>query len=297
MKILIVGLVSLSPQIVRTIEEAEKRGHEVDRCYASDLMTDADKDSIRVYLKNNDPFENYDVIYLWTLGKRRWEWQAALKYIQSKHPIVVINQSFLDSNEDFDFPLTQYRIQTKFGLNYPKTHLIYNTKSLDLIESGLKYPLILKLAYSSKGEGVSKVDNREDLYNSVCELKKTKEMILVREFIPNDGDVRVFTVGYKAIGAMKRTPKEGDFRSNISQGGSGEVFDLNERNDIAEIAEKVSRELKMEIAGVDIMIHKETGEPYILEVNSGPQFIGLEKFTSVNAAEEIIKYMEGRAQG
>jgi glutathione synthase/RimK-type ligase-like ATP-grasp enzyme len=115
---------------------------------------------------------------------------------------------------------------------------------------------------------------------------------VIREYIPNDGDIRVFCVGYSAIGAMKRTPPKGDFRSNISVGGSGTEYDLSKNPKVKEIAEKFSRVMELEIAGVDVMIHKDIGEPYILEINPGPQFMGLEKYTKTNAALEIIKYFE-----
>ena len=59
-----------------------------------------------------------------------------------------------------------------------------------------------------------------------------------------------------------------------------------------EIAETLSRLNQNQIAGVDIIINQETSEPYILEINAGPQFRGLEEYTNVNAALEIIKYFE-----
>jgi glutathione synthase/RimK-type ligase-like ATP-grasp enzyme len=73
---------------------------------------------------------------------------------------------------------------------------------------------------------VFKAENKEELTKIVAELEKTAQAIVIREFIPNDGDVRVFCVGYKVIGAMKRSPKTGEFRSNISLGGTGARFDL-----------------------------------------------------------------------
>ena len=152
--------------------------------------------------------------------------------------------------------------------------------------------MIIKTAEGRQGKGVFKVDSKVELEKAVEELPQESPAFVVREFIPNDGDIRIFTIGYKAIGAMKRTPREGDFRSNISQGGSGEPYELDKYPEIKELAEKVSKITKTEIAGVDIIIHKETGKPYILEVNPGPQFTGLEKYTGVNAAGEIIKYFE-----
>jgi len=74
--------------------------------------------------------------------------------------------------------------------------------------------------------------------------------------------------------------------------GKGEKFDLKENVEIQKMAEKISEVMRAEIAGVDIIVNSKTGVPHIIEVNRGPQFAGLEKYTGVNAAGEIIKYFE-----
>ena len=62
--------------------------------------------------------------------------------------------------------------------------------------------------------------------------------------------------------------------------------------EIKNLAERIARICKVEVAGIDIIINKNSGNPYILEVNIGPQFEGLEKYTGVNAAREIIEYFK-----
>ncbi|BCX15035.1 MAG: hypothetical protein KatS3mg088_718 [Patescibacteria group bacterium] len=60
---------------------------------------------------------------------------------------------------------------------------------------------------------------------------------------------------------MKRMPtREGEFRSNISQGGKGESFDLEKYPEIKDLAEKAAKVTRTEIAGVDIIINKSTGK-------------------------------------
>jgi RimK family alpha-L-glutamate ligase len=184
--------------------------------------------------------------------------------------------------------LKQYRQK----LPFPKSALIFSSKSIDSIIDKFNFPLIVKASVGRQGRGVFKADSKEELVKKVSKLQETKQSVIIREFIPNDGDIRVFCVGYRAIGAMRRIPKEGEFRSNISLGGKGEKFDLEKYPKVKKLAEKAAKVTATEIAGVDIIIHKETGKPYILEVNPGPQFTGLEKYTGTNAALEIIKYFE-----
>ena len=182
------------------------------------------------------------------------------------------------------------------SLPLPRSAIFYDNKSVASAVEGFDFPLILKTSAGRQGRGVFKVESLDEVERIVKDNEKSSDFFVLREYIPNNGDIRVFTVGYKVIGAMKRTPKEGDFRSNISQGGSGEEYDIYKYPELIEIAERMSEVTQTEIAGVDIIINKETGKPYILEINPGPQFEGLEKYTDVNAAEKIIAYFESKVQ-
>ena len=73
--------------------------------------------------------------------------------------------------------------------------------------------------------------------------------ILVQEFIQEaDGaDLRVFVVDGKAVAAMKRQGKEGDFRSNLHRGGSASMITLSREEEIAAI--KAAEALGLAIAG------------------------------------------------
>ena len=292
MKFLIVGLVK-NEQLDRLKEEGEKRGHQIDGCYTSELTIRAGRNRFDPTLRGR-PLNDYDLIYLWTVGKRRWEWYTAVNYLNKKNKTVIVNKKIIE--QDYNYYLSSasdYLKQFEANLPFPESAIVFDEKSVDSVIENFKFPLIVKVAEGRQGKGVFKVESVEELKNKIKELKEISPSFVIRESIPNDGDVRVFTIGYKAIAAMKRTPtREGEFRSNISQGGKGEVFDLTSWPETKELAEKISYLTRTEIAGVDIMHHKETNQPYILEINPGPQFVGLEKYTKANAALEIIKYFE-----
>lgn len=291
MKILIVGLKN-SDQLSRVRQEAEKRGHSVDGCFTSELVILADKDNFKPTLRGKS-MENYDLIYLWTVGGRRWEWYTAALYLHQKNGTKVVNQKSIAVDYHFYLtPTIDFLKQTQEHIPYPKTAVISHSKSINNVIGEFEYPVVVKLAGGSKGRGVQLAKDEQQLRTMINQSLENSKAAVIREFIPNDGDIRVFTVGYKVIGAMKRTPKSGEFRSNISIGGTGSEFDLNSYPEITDLAEKMSEIMRTEIAGVDIMIHKDTQKPYVLEINPGPQFTGLEKYTSTNAALEIVKYFE-----
>lgn len=92
----------------------------------------------------------------------------------------------------------------------------------------------------------------------------------------------------RVVGAMKRTAKEGEFRSNLHRGGSAQIIELSTEEEIAAL--KACKSLGLSVAGVD-MLQSKRG-PLILEVNSSPGLEGIEKATSIDIAAEIIKYVE-----
>lgn len=288
MKILIVGLTK-NYQYLRLKEEGEIRGHIVDGCKSTDLIINVEKEAFKPEVLNLD-LSSYDLIYSF-ITKGHWEWYSAFSFIEKKYGTKVINNlSF------FPTPVSEYIVQAENNFPAPKTSVIYSPKVIPQIIKQFNFPVIVKNGLVHKGREVYKVENEKDLFEKVSEIEKTKNPIVIREFIPNEGDIRVFTIGYKADFAMKRLPKVGEFRSNISLGGKGEIFDLNSSPDIKILAEKASEMAGVSIAGVDIIIDKNTGKPYILEINFCPQFEGLEKYTGKNVALEIIKYFEKLTQ-
>lgn len=291
MNILIAGLVN-NPQLDRIKQEAEKRGHLVDGCYSTDLIINAGPQKFEPILRNQN-IDKYQLIYLWAISKRRWEWYVSANYLHQKFGTVIVNQKVTEKDyQYFLSPASEYLKQTENHINYPQSALVFDTKGALQAASQFVLPFILKVSNGRQGKGVHKITSLDQIEPIIKENQENSPSFVLREFIPNDGDIRVFTIGYKAIGAMKRTPKTGDFRSNISQGGEGDVFDLNSRPDIQQIAETMSKLTRTEIAGVDIMLHQETDQPYVLEVNPGPQFTGFEQYTQINAAENIVKYFE-----
>ncbi len=291
MNILIVGLKN-NDQLFRLQEEGKKRGHQVDGVLTSELVIRTGRNNFDPTLRG-EPMTRYDLVYLWTTGKRRWEWYTAAYWLSLKGVKIVYGKTISPDYLYYLTPAIDYLRQYQNNLPFPKSAIVFNAKSVNSILDNFEFPLIMKVSEGRQGKGVFKVQNEVELKNKIIELKDVSPSFVIREFIPNDGDIRIFTVGYKAIGAMKRMPtRKGEFRSNISQGGIGEKFDLEKASEIKEIAERLSEITRTEIAGVDIIIHKETGQPYILEINPGPQFTGLEKYTGVNAALEIIKYFE-----
>src|SRR5690606_37662162 len=103
-------------------------------------------------------------------------------------------------------------------------------------------------------------------------------------------DLRVFTIGGRAVAAMKRSSQDGNFKANYSRGGQVEPIELTP--EIEWLATETSRILKLDIAGIDLLFD---GEHFkICEANSSPGFEGIEKVCDVNIAEEIYNFIRIR---
>ena len=292
MKILIAGKVN-DHQAVRIKEEGRKRGHLVEGAYASELVINASLQSFEFSLRGR-PIEHYDLIYFCGLYRRQWDWFLLGDYLAKKTRVVIVNKNETTNNK---FWLTttycwEYLKQIEAGIDFPKTSMINHLNSVDYAIKDFGFPVIVKGVPSSQGKAVFLCHTVDEIKKVVRENNFEYASFIIREFIPNQGDIRVFIVGHKAVGAMLRQAKPGDFRNNISQGGNGRVFDLIRNPQVKKMAEDISQITKLAIAGVDIMLHLETNKPYLLEINGSPQFEGFEKYTKINVAQKIIEYFE-----
>ncbi len=154
----------------------------------------------------------------------------------------------------------------------------------------LKCPYIVKNKLGSHGDSVYKVTCKDDLDEV---LKKHKiEDLLFQEFQTSGFDLRVIVLNGRVLGIMKRTPREGEFLSNFSQGGRVEQLIVNseELKIIEQLATKTAKHFKLDYVGVDLMLNN-NNEWVVLEVNRACQFKGFEQATGVNIASKVVDFL------
>ena len=178
-------------------------------------------------------------------------------------------------------PRTFIAPKTFEGLNYSKRDFVNNV----IKEIGL--PMVIKEAYGSFGEQVYLAKSLEEV-NKIIDQIGYKDFLMQEYIASSKGrDIRINVVGNKAIVSMLRENKN-DFRSNISNGGTGSKFEP--KPEYLELAVKASKALGLDFAGVDVMFGPDD-EPIICEVNSNPQFASTLQYTGVNLAEVIADYI------
>ena len=87
---------------------------------------------------------------------------------------------------------------------------------------------------------------------------------------------------------MMRQATDDDFRANLTRGGEGIPYEVNEQ--IEWLSSESAKALDLDIAGVDLLF--DNGGFKICEVNSNPGFEGMENFTKKNIAEEIVQFIK-----
>lgn len=158
---------------------------------------------------------------------------------------------------------------------------------LDRVEGSLGYPLICKECYGSLGRQVYLIEDRKGLEKVNRKLWRTTH--LYQKAYPSSfgRDVRVVTVGGRTVAAMERV-NEKDFRSNVAEGGEGRPIAL--KKSFSDLAEKVSRLLGLDYAGIDLLEDVE-GKPIFLEANSNCFFAEIERVTKVDVAKILVDHI------
>jgi ribosomal protein S6--L-glutamate ligase len=187
--------------------------------------------------------------------------------------------------------LRSLQVLSKYGVDMPKTIFASNKSSAkDVIALSGGAPLVLKILEGTQGVGVVLVDSEKAAKSVLDAFYGMEVNLLVQEFIEEAGgaDIRAFVVGGKVVGAMKRQGAEGDFRSNLHQGGSATAHKLTRKEKSTALA--AAKAMGLGVCGVD-MIPSKRG-PLVMEVNSSPGLEGIEKSTQLDIAGQIMDYIE-----
>ena len=214
----------------------------------------------------------------------------------------------LESYENCENKYTTYKVLSAENIPTPKTTVMTADdmprlqKKVNVI--GGQFPIVCKLLDGKKGIGVFIIDSYMSLkstFETLFKLVPNAE-ILMQNKIESDYDLRihVFNKSYarqsnnkdnfEIIGVMRRNKIDGDFRTNFSLGGTIESFKLTE--DQKKLAIDTAAAVKCKWCGVDMIIDKNTGENYIIEVNASPGVKGITSVSDVPPIDYIFDFLK-----
>jgi glutathione synthase len=142
-------------------------------------------------------------------------------------------------------------------------------RDIDALEAFAKRfdQVVLKVLFLMGGDGVIKLSvNDADFRAKAAAFIAAagREPVLAQEFLPavTGGDKRVFVIGGEPFAALRRMPKEGDFRANLHVGGQAVAGELDDedRAIVKAVAPLLERE-GIVFAGLDVIAGK------LIEIN------------------------------
>ncbi len=170
------------------------------------------------------------------------------------------------------------------------------TAFVDRVIEKLGLPMVVKECFGSFGMQVYLAEDRERVMDLTEQL--SGRPFLYQSFLKSSSgrDVRLEVVGDEVVAAMYRYSETGDFRANITNGGSMKPYVPSERE--RNLAVRAARALGLDFGGVDLLFSGESGEADILcEVNSNAHFKNIYTCTGVNAADRILQYIKKKVSG
>jgi ribosomal protein S6--L-glutamate ligase len=150
--------------------------------------------------------------------------------------------------------------------------------------------VVVKPLFGAEGRGILRITDRELGLRAFRTLERLGAVLYLQRFVVGPRyDLRLLLLDGELLGAMRRIPREGDFRANLSQQGKAEPYiPTAEEQELACRAAKVTGAV---FAGVDLM-HTRDLHPVLIEVNAVPGWKGLQETCGVAVPERFIEWIE-----
>ena len=183
--------------------------------------------------------------------------------------------------------LTSARLEAA-GIRTPSTAVCQTANDAQVQFAELGGDVVVKPLFGAEGRGMVRVSDPELAWRTFRAIEQTGGVIYLQQFIQHPGwDVRAFVIGGHVIGAMRRTA-HGDWRTNVSQGGTGTPMELTTAQD--ELARNAASAVGAIIAGVDLLPGP-NGEWYVIEVNAVPGWRALGVACGLDVAKLVVGYL------
>jgi glutathione synthase/RimK-type ligase-like ATP-grasp enzyme len=244
-----------------------------DACFLEEVAFIYDGTTLSLRNMRNDlDIASYDGIFLlgWFKWRKHEEVALSVSLFARRHNIKIYNSEALYNRSRGK--LSQYVQSVLQGVPVTPFVVVGDKKYTETIieQSILRYPLIVKSITGSRGSRNYLVHDSKELAQALTDARK--KTVVVQTFVPNDGDYRVLVMGDAVRMVIHRRASGGSHLNNTSQGGQATIVDISTLPQaMLEDSVKIAHALHREITGVDMIIHRETGEYFFLEANNMPQ--------------------------
>lgn len=241
----------------------------------------ASKNDSFAYINTTDPFIDADMVYF-----KSWESDqevaATLAALLKARGIPYVDGSVGGVGVS---KLPMMMKLWSAGVPVPHTLYAHSLSSGD-VESSLGFPCIVKAMHGQKGKDNYLVHSASEYEKLITGLNQAD--YIVQEYIPNEGDYRLWVYASSVRGGLFRKAGSGHVH-NTSQGAEAELLSSDQiSKQLADIAVDSAKAMQLSISGVDVMQHRESGEYFVLEANQGSQIV-----TGAYVDEKMRAFDEG----
>jgi ribosomal protein S6--L-glutamate ligase len=174
------------------------------------------------------------------------------------------------------------------GLRVPPTIACQHADAALEAFATLGGDVVVKPLFGSEGRGMVRVSDPEMAWRTFRTLERLQAVLYVQQFIRHPGwDLRVLVIGDRVLTAMRRR-SNGDWRTNVAQGGAGEAVAVTDAQ--ADLALRAAAAVHAPVAGVDLLPGPD-GTWYVIEVNAVPGWRALAPVTGVDVAAVMVRYL------
>jgi RimK family alpha-L-glutamate ligase len=164
------------------------------------------------------------------------------------------------------------KLLSEVGLAHPRTvHLSGLGQRVELVP-----PLVVKPRFGSWGADVIRCESAEAFERVLVDIAKRPWFLehgaLLQELVPPVGfDLRLVVAGREVVGAAERVAAHGEWRTNVSLGGT--VRSMDPSSEACELGVRAAAATGGDLVGIDLL--PVDGGYIVLELNGAVEFDGV----------------------
>ena len=230
---------------------------------------------------------NYNVCYPRLSSKDYVLGEAVLKVLEKRRVYCPVNlRAYQVTNHKY------YTIKELSNAKIPivKSSLFISPESARSTLKEFGMPIVVKMLGGFAGKGVILVENEKQLDSILDTVQLFDEFVSAQKFVKDkNSDIRCYVIGNKVI-TVKRIGKQGEWRANVSRGGTAE--EITPTKEMKRIALESAKLLKMDICAVDL-IESSSGLA-VIEINFMPG--PFKKYLGNAITKEMIRFLYKKAK-
>jgi [lysine-biosynthesis-protein LysW]--L-2-aminoadipate ligase len=182
------------------------------------------------------------------------------------------------------------------GVPHPATRIAFSVEQVGEYVDALGGDAVVKPVSGSWGRGVVRIADAAQLDawaggRDGLDPAGKGFPVVVQQYVPKPGyNERVHVVGYRPVVAYRQISP--GLRTNTHQGGRVEPVPVSDR--ARELCDRVVGCFGPGFYGIDLVESVETGEMWVLEVNTNPDFARSSEIHGVDVAGHVARYVRDR---